>query len=48
MDINAIERQSSPGLISGTMLVIATVVGGGMFSCLLRWREYGFPAPLLF
>lgn len=26
MDINAIERQSStPGLISGTMLVIATV-----------------------
>lgn len=32
MDINAIERQSSPGLISGTMLVIATVVGGGMFS----------------
>ncbi len=30
MDINAIERQSStPGLISGTMLVIATVVGGG-------------------
>lgn len=33
MDINAIERQSStPGLTSGTMLVIATVVGGGMFS----------------
>lgn len=49
MDINAIERQSStPGLISGTMLVIATVVGGGMFSCRLRWPAYGFPAPLSF
>lgn len=49
MDINAIERQSStPGLISGTMLVIATVVGGGMFSCRLRWPVYGFPVRLLF
>ncbi|HIB8474376.1 TPA: aromatic amino acid transporter [Escherichia coli] len=33
MDINVIDRQiCRPGLISGTMLVIATVVGGGMFS----------------
>ncbi|EPQ5150889.1 TPA: aromatic amino acid transporter [Escherichia coli] len=33
MDINVIDRQNCrPGLISGTMLVIATVVGGGMFS----------------
>ena len=47
MDINAIERQSStPGLISGTMLVIATVVG--CFPCRLRWLAYGSPVRQLF
>jgi tyrosine permease len=49
MDINTIERQSgTPGLTSGTMLVIATVVGGGMFSHLLPCLGYGSPVPLLF
>lgn len=44
MDINAIERQSStPGLISGTMLVIATVVGGGMFSLPIAMAGVWFP-----
>lgn len=32
MNINAFKSKASPGLTSGTMLVIATVVGGGMFS----------------
>ncbi|EOU1316035.1 aromatic amino acid transporter [Klebsiella quasipneumoniae] len=44
MDINAIERQSStPGLTSGTMLVIATVVGGGMFSLPIAMAGVWFP-----
>lgn len=32
MDSHGVRLSSSPGLLSGTMLVIATVVGGGMFS----------------
>lgn len=32
MDSHGLRLSSSPGLLSGTMLVIATVVGGGMFS----------------
>lgn len=32
MDTHGIRPGVSPGLLSGTMLVIATVVGGGMFS----------------
>lgn len=44
MDINTIERQSgTPGLTSGTMLVIATVVGGGMFSLPIAMSGVWFP-----
>ncbi len=32
MGMNSVNPRKSPGLISGVMLVIATVVGGGMFS----------------
>lgn len=43
MDIHTIKRQGSPGLISGTMLVIATVVGGGMFSLPVAMAGVWFP-----
>lgn len=45
MDINnTIEKQNSiPGLTSGIMLVIATVVGGGMFSLPVAMAGVWFP-----
>lgn len=39
MDIN----KTTPGLISGTMLIIATVVGGGMFSLPVAMAGIWFP-----
>lgn len=44
MDIDAIKKQNRiPGLTSGTMLVIATVVGGGMFSLPIVMAGIWFP-----
>lgn len=40
MDINSIERQSTPGLISGTMLILQQWLAEGcsLSSCRNDWR----------
>jgi hypothetical protein len=45
MALSLSEPIRDAGLTSGAMLVIATVVGGGCFHCLSRWRASGFRAP---
>ncbi len=41
-------KKTTPGLMSGTMLIIATVIGGGCSHCRLLWLAYGFQAHQLF
>lgn len=52
MDINVVEQQSNtPELISGTMLVIATIMGGEMFPLSAAMADVwspGTPIILLF
>ena len=47
MDVNTFKSQHSPGLVSGIMLIIATVVGGGMFSLPVATAGVWFPGAAL-
>ncbi len=47
MDVNIFKSKNSPGLINGAVLVVATVVGGGMFSLPIATAGIWFPGATL-